>query len=342
MKNIALHMRISTLQPTDDEVNSRRDAAATLSTKWGKAKAVVAILERAQSIADALVSDVPPAELAAEVEAAIQDHSSAFLASERPFDVGICAAAAAVGLLDGKPNVDGYSVADVLATALWSALAFQPPLQDSKREGLRASLLNTARVRALEAAEFSRARTNVDDFGAFAVVAGDEAKSAAAFKKATGDTIKSLRRNAALDREEIDFLWWTLVERSGLLKKPLQKIDEPLRLVVAGIEAAQYLRRFPCEVHRDLVLRTLDANPALDLVGLMAAVGASREKMAAKYTGNTVISGNPQVFPLLNALVTGNIAVDGAAVERSSEEWGARALLEAGIVQIQSTGPALL
>lgn len=342
MNNLALHMRISTLSPTDDEVNSRRAAGTALATTWSKPKGTVGAMERAQLVAAALWSDLPPDTLAAEVQAAVQAHSSSFLASDRPLEVGICAAVAVGAMLEAKINPEGFSQADVFATALWSALSFQPALQDAKREAMRIEVLEGVRTRAMEASELARDRSTVDEFGAFAVADSDEAKTTANFKKATGDTIKALRRNAALDREEIDFLWWTMAARSRVLKKPLQAIDEPIRAVVAGIEAAQYLRRLPCEVHRELVLRSLDANPSLNLNGLIATLGESRGEIAAAYLGSAVATAQPMVFPLLNAIKTGLVDATGASIERSSEDWGARALLEAGLLRLVATGVVLL
>lgn len=342
MKSLAQHMRISTLSPSDDEVNSRRAAGTALAGTWSKPKGTKAAIERAQQVAAALWNDLPPAALADEVEAAVQVHSSSFLASDRPLEVGICAAVAVNAMLENKINVEGFSQVDLFATALWSALSFQPALQNSKREAMRVEILEEVRARAMEASELARGRSAVDDFGSFAIVVDEEAKTTANFKKATGDTIKALRRNALLDREEIDFLWWTLVARSRVLKKPLQSIDEPVRAVVAGIEAAQYLRRLPCEVHRELVLRSLDANPSLNLNGLIVALGESREEIATAYSDSADATEHPLVFPLLNAIDTGIVDADGASIERSSEDWGARALLEAGLLRLAQTGLTLL
>jgi hypothetical protein len=343
MKNLALHMRISRLSPTDEDVNSRRAASTALAGTWLKLKGAVDAIERAQQVATALWCDSPPATLAAEVEAAVQAHSSSFLASDRPLEVGICAADAVSGMLETKINTEGFSPTDIFATALWSALSFQTALQDAKREAMRVEILDGVRARALEASGMARARNAVDDFGAFTIAEGDEAKTTTNFKKATGDTIKALRRNAVLDREEIDFLWWTLVARSRVLKKPLQAIDEPVRAVVAGIEAAQYLRRLPCEVHRELVLRSLDANPSLNLHDLIAVLGESREAIAKAYLDFAYApSAQPLVFPLLNAIETGVVDADSASIKRSSEDWGARALLEAGLLRLVGTGLVLL
>lgn len=342
MKNLALHMRISNLSPTDDEVNSRLAAGTALASTWAKHKSPVAALERAQHVAAALWCDSPPAALAAEVEAAVQVHSSSFLASDRPLEVGICAAVAVSSVLESKFNGDGFSQTDLFATALWSALSFQPALHDAKREAMRVEILNGVRDRAMEASDMARTRSAVDDFGAFAIAESDETKTTANFKKATGDTIKALRRNALLDREEIDFLWWTMVARSRVLKKPMQAIDEPIRAVVAGIEAAQYLRRLPCEVHRELVLRSLNDNLPLNLQELIAALGESRETIAAAYLVPAAAAKQPMVFPLLNSIETGVVDADGASIKRSPEDWGGRALLEAGLLRLVGTGLVLL
>lgn len=348
MKNLALHMRISTLTPHDGEVDSRRAAGTALASAWSKLRKVPEIVVCAQEVAVALWSAVPPDNLATQVEAAVQEHSSSFLASDRPLEIGICAAVAVSKMVEMSPHVDGYSATDLFVTALWSALSFQAPLEDAKREAMRSEILEAARVRAIEASDLSRKRTEVIDFGVLNVEQQHEdegeTKITNNFKKVTEKTINALRRNAALDREEIDFLWWTLVARSRVLKKPLQAINEPVRAVVAGIEAADYLRRFPCEVHRELVLRSLDSNPSLHLKDLIEALGESREKIVTGCKLTAPPTNQSLVFPLVNAITTGVVDPEdkNASINRSSEEWGARALLEAGLLRITTTGPVSL
>ncbi|KQV53302.1 hypothetical protein ASC95_11175 [Pelomonas sp. Root1217] len=342
MINLALHLRITGMQVLDGDVNSRKAAAADLQAKWLKENALATIFQRAHNIATALGTDGdPPHDLAVEVEKAVQDHASAFLSSERPLEVGICAAAAIDAMLEGsRLDSDGWTVVDVLATALWSALSFQTPLLDAKREALRLEVLELVQQRSMEAAEESRERTEVADFGDFAVVDGDDAKTLTAFKRATGSTIKALRRNAALDREELDFMWWTLVARSRLLDRPLSKLVEPVRLVVAGIEAADYLRRLPCDVHRDLVLRHADEDTEATLSVLLAALGDDaatvRDSLAEH---DEAILATPGVFPLLSALLTGKAHHHGGDGPRSCSDWGARALLETSLL---TSGPSTL
>jgi hypothetical protein len=342
MNAIANHIRITGLQVTNEDVDTRKSAVADLVAAWAKLKDTDVIIFKAAEIAQALGGNgTPPATLGGEIESTVQVHASAFLHSERPLEVGIVAGVAAIELMSAAPGSSGWTVADILGTALWLALAFQPAQEDAKREALRASVLQVAMSRSANGAEASRQRFPVTDFGDFSIVAGDEAKVPAAFKKATVTTIEALRRNAALDREELDFLWWSQLSRSRLLNRPLSNMDEPVRVVAVGIEAAGHLRRLPCEVHRDVVLRTAHANLELDQVELLAAIGDDRAALGKPYIEG-LVSRAPRVFPLLHALATGSTSADGAGVKRTAAEWGARALLEAGLVKIHAAGPAKL
>ena len=90
------------------------------------------------------------------------------------------------------------------------------------------------------------------------------------------------------------------------------------------------------------MLRSLDANTSLNLNGLIAAMGESREEIATVYSGSVNATALPLVFPLLNAIETGVVDVNGASIERSSEDWGARAMLEAGLLRLVTTDLTLL
>ena len=89
------------------------------------------------------------------------------------------------------------------------------------------------------------------------------------------------------------------------------------------------LRRLPCEVHREIVLRTLDQDPKLDLTEMLAAIGDDRVALGAAFVEGNVAA-HPTVFPFLHALAIGEASGSGATVKRHVSEWGARALLEVG------------
>jgi hypothetical protein len=336
MNSVAAYMRIVNIEVSNEDVDTRKLAIESLVSNWGKPKKAHEILLKAAQIAKAIGGDgIPDPELGHEVEAEIQKHASAFLYSERPMEIGICAAVAMMELLSIKPKIYGWTVADVFAVALWSALDFQSPLGDAKREALRQEVLELARGRALHAGEESRVRLDVPSFADLTISPGGEGVFNSNFKKATEITINVLRQNAALDREELDFLWWIQLGRSRLLNLQLNQIGESVRLVTLGVEAAELLRRLPAQVHRDLVLRTLDEDPSLTLEQLIAAMGDDRETIVS-HTQGDVIDGISSVFPLLHALKSGSFTSDGAHLTRLSSYWGARALLEASVARLSS------
>ncbi|MGN4068064.1 GTPase-associated system all-helical protein GASH [Burkholderia gladioli] len=356
MENLATYMRITGSLVSNDDVNTRRSAIKDLSEAWRKSRPIEQSLATAAGIAQALYNEIPLAPFGAEIQTAVQAHASAFLYEESPLEVGIVGGMAFIEIAKAKPNATNeYTTAEVLCAAVWSALSYQQPLAEVKREQLRSEALRAAGDYVSHAADASRARSQVDDFGALAITLAAPVKkegeaevdpkalpsASSNFTKATLATIAALRRNAALDREELDFLWWAQLSRSRLLNKQVASLAEPLRFVTAGIEGADYLRRLPCEVHRDIVLRTLDKDPELNLKDLLSTIGEEREKIGSRYV-NGLATKWPTIFPLLNALVTGQSNGPHQAVKRRASEWGARALFEAGMVRYFGTGAAKL
>ncbi|WP_250548400.1 GTPase-associated system all-helical protein GASH [Pseudomonas congelans] len=146
MENIAVHMRVSGVAVTNEDVSSRRTAASSLGGKWGKETTVGNILAKSAEVAEALGGDgIPSVALGNEVQAAIQKKSEAFLYEERPLEVGVCAGMAVVSIISDQPQGFGWTAPDVYAAALWCALSFQPVLEDGRREKLRDEVLRAAR-----------------------------------------------------------------------------------------------------------------------------------------------------------------------------------------------------
>lgn len=337
MDNLARHMRISGVTVSDSDVESRKAAAKSLATLWGKDNKTESIVSTAADIAAALGGNgVPSPKLGEKVQVSLQKKAPSFLYDERPLDVGICSGMAIVSILSGTIDNDGWTISDVYATALWSALTYQPTLQDERRENLRLEVLEKAANYYSASAEKVRERIDVPDPTEVDIAIEDDVVTNN-FPETISDTIEALRRNAALDREELDFLWWVQLGHSRLLKKQLSKIDEPVRIVTAGIEAARILRRLPCEVHREIVLRTLDQNPELDLEELLTVIGDKRTALSAALTAEHILA-HPTVFPLLHALTTGKIDQINSSLKRPVSEWGERALLEATFAKMMSDG----
>lgn len=252
-------------------------------------------------------------------------------------DVGVCAGMTALSVLASTPEGSGWTIADVYSYALWSAISFQPQLAAAKREKLRREVLTTAQQRSCASADQARKRDAVPDAGDLTVNIPPEGKVTTTFKKAIGATIDALRNNAALDREELDFLWWVQLDRSRLLKRSMPSMPEPLRLVVAGIEAAGHLRRLPADLHMEIVCRSVEEDREIDLRELIETIGDHRFALAESFNMSRATR-HSDVFPLLKALATGDVDVPGADEKRSASTWGSRALLEAGLSRICENG----
>src|SRR3569623_1791131 len=135
MDNLPVHKRISSLTPTNDDLDARRHAIKELAATWGKISDVGNILYKSDEIADSLGGDGQPyEELGTDVQAAVQKHASAFLYEDSPLDVGICAGMAAVSLVSGAAGTGGWTIADVYSDGLWSAQAIQTTQTEEKRE----------------------------------------------------------------------------------------------------------------------------------------------------------------------------------------------------------------
>lgn len=337
MENLARHMRISGVTISDNDVESRKAAVKSLATFWGKEKNVASIVSLAADIAVALGGNGEPSQgLGEKVQASIQKKAPSFLYDERPLDVGVCSGMAMISILSGGTDNNGWTIPVVYAAALWSALSYQPALSDERREILRLEVLDNAVTYYATSTEKARERIHVPDPTEVDITVEEDVVTNNIHESIT-DTIEALRRNAALDREELDFLWWVQLGHSRLLKKQLSNIDEPLRIVTAGIEAAKILRRLPCEVHREIVLRTLEQNMELNLEELVTVIGDERTLLGAAFIPKHVIA-YPTVFPLLYALTTGEIDQINSSIKRPVSEWGERALLEATFAKMMSQG----
>lgn len=336
MNKLAVHMRIANLNVSDDEVRTRALAIQTLLTAWRELDVLGALIKKAGEIAHSLHGNgMPLVELGLEVESAIQKHAPAYVYTERPLDVGICAALAAFEMISSDDEQTDTSSRDMFAATLWSALGYLPPLGETRRDTLRIELLDACRSRCAEAADSAREREEVDDLDEVEDGEEEADEDIEEFKRVAGQAIASLKRNAVLDREELNFLWWVQLHRSRLLKKQLAQIPEEVRLVACALEGAKQLKALPAEVHRDLVLRTLDADPHLDHEQLLDAIGTDREALNSAYGAVDIIRQVPSAFPLLNSLRgMDKLAGDGAKLSRPSSEWATRALLEAAVVQL--------
>ena len=93
MDNLPVHMRITSLTPTNEDVDARRTTIGELSGVWGKISNIGEILCKAEMIAQSLGGDGQPNEnLGMEVQEGLQKHASAFLYEESPLGLRLSSA----------------------------------------------------------------------------------------------------------------------------------------------------------------------------------------------------------------------------------------------------------
>jgi hypothetical protein len=348
MTHIATHIRIFASDPSDELVEKRTAAIGEIAGTFRGRRNVEELLQIANDLAVAVQQNGRlSAALTATIEEAIRKTSTAFVAEGHELEMLVCGMCGALKAVSGSTALrhGAVSIPDVLSFGLWSALSFQKPRNDPKIEQLRNELLQAAHGHCAAVARDSRQRIEVSDpefkeapkkkegdpqppFDASAVTEG---------LKPYKDAIADLRSNAAVDREEIDLLWWALSDWSSLLGRRFsdEKARAAAAAVASGIEAGRMIRRAPAEAHRHLVLRNVTVGKEMTLVELLTAIGGDRTALAPT-EAETYISNCPSVFPLSSVLRNGSASDPSAKIKRPLGDWAARALLESSIAHLCS------
>ena len=339
MSVMAKYVRIFWPDPKDEDVARRNKALLTIQSWMSGLGDPWSAVKLAGAIAVGVSDGTAKEEFAPQVEKAIVDAGSdAFVRAGHDLEMNVVTLVAALDLIR-RPHADdgAWTATDALAAGLWSAMSFQLPVGEEAIELLRQEVIVAARERTMRNAEKSRVRAAVPEIGPLSIPESQPTGTRAntAYRKATEPLVKALRENAELDREELEFLWWTIEDWSDCLDGRLSDAAPVLRAVVAGIDGAAKLRRLPASGHRNVVLRGVPRGEPASLGAALAALGEYREKIANAIDKNRVAE-VPSVFPLLNAIAGGDADERGATVERDARDWGARALLERGIIQVAS------
>ena len=257
--DIASLVRIFEPHPIDEFVDKRSRAILQIKDKL-KGKAVAVSLANANAIAMAFAEGPMPDPLGAEIESAIKNESSSFIREDQDMQLLVCALGAAQLLIDEqKPN--DRSVPESFILALLAALAQLGPHTKDQVELLRQRFVTSARDFLETHAAAARARLTVPAFDP-AVGGAEETVGtyAAKVKNAASKTINPLIANAALDREEIDLLWWALSDWSDTLKQKISRLPHGAAAMVSALEVVQKLKRLPAAAHAHIAVRHVRAD----------------------------------------------------------------------------------
>jgi hypothetical protein len=334
---MAEYARILGTGVDDDWVVKRKKAAARV-VEWYRGLSTLDALGAASALSSAIVGTfLLPSQLASKGEATIQEYAPSFLRDSENGDLEILVVmlAAAAEFIAEVSHASGWNAQDALAAGLWSALWFQVPLSEAKLEKLRTDLLKASRDHVLAVANSSRTRRVIPQVGPVNIGQDSPAgqKVNTAFAKAVQPLLEALVENAALDREELDFAWWLLSDRSDTLDKPFGQFENGPRAVVTGFEAALRLRKLPADAHRHMVQRNIINGGEMSLSELLSALGDDRGKIAAAV--QSPLQDLVSVFPLLVAIQTGSGPANVGDQKFGAREWAAKSLLESAIYHLQ-------
>ncbi|WP_457328585.1 GTPase-associated system all-helical protein GASH [Rhizobacter sp. P5_C2] len=334
MTDLATYVRIFDPKPTDDLVSKWSLAVDDLGKYYLKMLTIDAILAGAEEAAAATADGALPASLAVKVEEILCQHSPSFVRVGHELELQVCLM---MGLRRHIRTASQAAAsaprARLLAWALWSALSDQACLPEPRLEDLRGALMAECESVVANGAEEARVRQRVPDFANSISESADHAALIKAFRPGTTSTVNALRANAALDREELDLLWWVLSDWSDILKRRLSTAPAQAAAVASGMEIGLRLRRLPASAHRHLTLRVVTVDDALTLAQLLAALGAEHAPIAAALSTLDRPTRFPRVFPMMLAMKTGNAGREPAP-SRSLRDWSARSLLEAALLHV--------
>jgi len=233
-----------------------------------------------------------------------------------------CALLAAITLIETNKSAT-LNAADFVSMGVWSGLSMQPGSSNELFERLRTQLLETARTHVMKSAKRQRVRAAPPDL--VELTAGGA--NIADVVKNLGSIVETLTSNAAVDREEIDLLWWSISGWSETLGMRYSEADKSSAAIAMGLDAAKHLRRMPDELHKALVLRRVPGGTDQSLANVVTAVSPCRELLASRFKDHHDVTNNPEAFPLLNALINGD-AGDLGGTSVSMDDLALRALLE--------------
>lgn len=335
MVDIAQHIRIFDTKPADDLIKKRTAAIKDIAAKLTSPKSVGELFKVANDVVTAARFDKKlPEGLAEEATAAIKKHSLAFVKAGSAIELSTCLLLAAVTALQSGATQGNLNRLDFLAVGIWLGLSMQPACKEGRIEALRSELLQSARGFTLDAARNARKRVAPPTIPVL------KAENANLAEVITGlrNAIDRVNVNAVMDREEIDFLWWSVSSWSDALGRQYSEAGPYTAAIAFGIDGAKRLRRMPLELHRELVLRRLPKAEPMTLPDLIKALGVDRSELGNHVPQGSEATSNPDVFPLTSSLLSGSANKAVSKELLSIADWTSRMMLECVALGVISRG----
>jgi hypothetical protein len=341
MIDIAKHIRIFKIEPDDDFVNKRTEAINTIEEGLKKKTGVQDILLfsnaltkglRNVEMVDPLISDI--------VGQAIKKHSPAFVAEGQNLEILSCALLSVLQYLNNSNESRRRLItADVLALSLLCAISYQEPITDKpKLESLRQEVLEVSLKVITDRAASTRRRASIGEIKPIAAAPPTTIPELTKMiEKALNNMIDSVKFNAAVDREEINLLWFIMNDWSDIAAKRISELNEIQKIIVRGLEISALLTRMPFPSHINLVLIDADRTRNVTPLELFNELGDLKELIKAylKNMNASKINSFPNLFPLYHTLLNPDHPDMLPETKRPMSEWARGMLLEGVLLDIQ-------
>ncbi len=329
-------VRIFDQSPTDELVVKREAAIAAVAARIASATNVDELFGFAQSFVAGLGQSKLTGELETICVTALNNASPSFVADGHDIEVYVCALGACLKVVEGAtPSESGRTVAEILAAALHTGLSVVPATGKQKLDQAIKELLTFSAAAYRITSEASRARKTVPD--SKVALDGTETAVVAAQKVSTAAeaAIVALQANAALDREELELLWFCLGDYSAVLNSRISTLKSSAGLVASALEVTKLLRRIPATSHVHMALRNVAVGKPKTLKALVSETEEFRAKFKS-YFGENIASKFPAIAPVVSAVLGFSTPLETAAIEVA--DWGQRLVLELGLAKFNHPG----
>jgi hypothetical protein len=231
-----------------------------------------------------------------------------------------------------KPSANSFTTAEVFVAAMLSAMTSLPPLGLAKLEELKHQVITSAAKAVEDSAQTARQRKPIPEL-AIGSGEGDAGDDPTKLKGAIDKVLAPMKMNAALDREELDLLWWALSDWSSLADMRVSSMSPATCLLAASLETVDRLRRIPATAHAHVALVKFSGSQPLPFEDLVVAATELKPRVMSSMDYLTKGIAYPRIFPLVASLFgSATSGFEGQAMDPLA--WCKKLMLEAGTLRL--------
>lgn len=334
--NTAELVRAYEQDPSDDFVVKREAAMVAVAAKIASSTTVEELFGFAESVTAGLAKTTLSGALREICIGELVLASPSFVADGRDTEIFVCALGASSKVVANvKPTEHGRSPREIFSAAVHSGLSFLPASSNAKMDQSVKEILQLSGDAFRITSDASRVRGTVPELEVILDETEQAPEAVAKVVAAVKPLIATLQRNAALDREELELLWFCLGDYSAVLKAKLSTSKASVGLVAAALETTKLLRRLPSSSHVSVALRNVAYEKAKTLEKLVSEAKANRQQFS-DYLADNIASAHPSIVPVLSSVLGHSNAAETGALEMA--DWGRRLILELGLTKFKHLG----